>query len=506
MRRMLREKFEYDKIDNFPAYMLDYVVNGERGDLEEREIDAFEDWMDQNGYVSISTVPDEEWSEDFCSHPAFGPACDCVPVYAERCETGDRSGKSRMIKENASYRGATVAKVKRDLSRKLKRAGVKYIREVMGFGSGDQIEMWSKNGEVVDVILRGQSGDPSHIEAILLHTGDKDREYIDAFGNAEAAVDSAVEWLVNKMEKKNESRQRRGRMLNEGPGAGYEIYVRNMEIVDDPEIIINSNGNVKISADVKFYADAYGYDWSTENVAKYVGDDALEGPYTGTIEFEIPNEGDNLNYAKDEFYKGKTFEEMKTWYGGGWFFVPFKGYLDVVLYYDEFWEVEFEEEESANGTLHFSDDAFSKFVSFSHDFEYRCYRLREEVQAYLEKNGLVCDWSDEYLEEFVASWVDDTDEISDSTIEEIVDEMKDRDAVYDPDWNDLEKKNESRQRRGRMLKEDVEFIPEEEISVFEIKRMMKRMKDGGKIIMRVEGGWVWCDTWSDYKTWLKNQR
>lgn len=224
MRRMLREKFEYDKIDNFPAYMLDYVVNGERGDLEEREIDAFEDWMDQNGYVSINPVSDEEWSEDFCSHPAFGPACDCVPVYAERGETGDRSGKSRMIKENASYRGATVAKVKRDLSRKLKRAGFKYIREVMGLGgSGDHIEMWSKNGEVVDVILRGQSGDPSHIEAILLHTGDKDREYIDAYGNAEAAVDSAVEWLVNKMEKKNESRQRRGRMLRESNDV-YEIY------------------------------------------------------------------------------------------------------------------------------------------------------------------------------------------------------------------------------------------------------------------------------------------
>lgn len=250
------------------------------------------------------------------------------------------------------------------------------------------------------------------------------------------------------LEDIEEARRRSGRMLVEGPGAGYEIYIRNMQITNDPEIT-SDGGTLRIKADVEFDADAYGYDWSTESVSRILDDEAFNSSYTGTIEFEIPDGFENRQGAEEHFYKGRTFDEMKTWYGGGWIFVPFDGILDMVVYYDEFWEVDLEKEESANGKLAFSDDSFAKFVKFSHSFFYRCYELREAVREYLEKQGLVCDWSDEYLDEFVASWVDDTDVIVDSTVEEIVDELKEQDAVYNPD----EETNESYRRRGRMLRE-----------------------------------------------------
>ena len=146
---------------------------------------------------------------------------------------------------------------------------------------------------------------------------------------------------------------------------------------------------------------------------------------------------------------------------------------------------------------------------------------KEEIDG-MTTAELVTELENKFGEEQIADdlveWFANSDmcdeEMEDWSNEEILDYFSGTDQFDDVvrDWaerylvdEDLEESvRPSRRLRGRMLTEEVEFIPEEEISVFEIKRMMKRMKDGGKIIMRVEGGWVRCDTWSDYKTWLKN--
>lgn len=119
----------------------------------------------------------------------------------------------RLFRENASYRGATVAKVKRDMSRKLKKAGFSFLRTMMAFATaGDEMEQWSKRGKRITIAFRGQSGDPSHIEAIIVRPEYGEPKHFDAFGQEDAAIDSAIEYLESGL---NESRRFRGRRLNE---------------------------------------------------------------------------------------------------------------------------------------------------------------------------------------------------------------------------------------------------------------------------------------------------
>lgn len=70
-------------IDNFPAWALCYVVNGDRDCLEDDEVKMVDDYIsalrDYFDAKWVDIVPEDE-SSYFSSFPEFGKACDCVTV------------------------------------------------------------------------------------------------------------------------------------------------------------------------------------------------------------------------------------------------------------------------------------------------------------------------------------------------------------------------------------------------------------------------------------------
>ena len=85
-------------VENFPEYMVYYAVYGEPGyDVTDEDIKLYEEWRDRNGYGWCYGTADDEYHDDFCSHPAFGLPCNVVPVIFE-VEEGIQS--SRQIKSS----------------------------------------------------------------------------------------------------------------------------------------------------------------------------------------------------------------------------------------------------------------------------------------------------------------------------------------------------------------------------------------------------------------------
>lgn len=66
---------EYVKYNNYPDWALDYAVNGEVGDLSEKELKQIQDFEHKVGEVV-------DWSENsyFSTRPLFGLATNCYDV------------------------------------------------------------------------------------------------------------------------------------------------------------------------------------------------------------------------------------------------------------------------------------------------------------------------------------------------------------------------------------------------------------------------------------------
>ena len=79
-------------VDNFPTYMLCYMLYGERDGVTDEDIENLEAWMDRenlNGYRIFDVFLEEGCGDEmvikkneFCAHPAFGLACEtCEAVF-----------------------------------------------------------------------------------------------------------------------------------------------------------------------------------------------------------------------------------------------------------------------------------------------------------------------------------------------------------------------------------------------------------------------------------------
>lgn len=98
--------------------------------------------------------------------------------------------------DNASYRGATVLSVKNKLKSALKKLKAQNFRE-----GRDEIK-FTGNGKDFTVMVRGQSGDPSHVDNILIMfrgNSGMDRTSFNAFGSEQSAIANAVSWIQQKM-------------------------------------------------------------------------------------------------------------------------------------------------------------------------------------------------------------------------------------------------------------------------------------------------------------------
>lgn len=101
----------------------------------------------------------------------------------------------KYLKEDASYRGATVKSV----ANKIKRALKVQLKMVPVRETADEIKYY-KNGIDVKVFVRGQAGDESRISDILVFVKDPDvgmdRKSFIAFGNEDGAIKKAVEFIA----------------------------------------------------------------------------------------------------------------------------------------------------------------------------------------------------------------------------------------------------------------------------------------------------------------------
>lgn len=68
-----------EQIDNFPEYMVNYAYYGidEAGEITIDDIHNYNEWRERNGYGALLSIDGEHY---FSSHPAFGLACEVVPV------------------------------------------------------------------------------------------------------------------------------------------------------------------------------------------------------------------------------------------------------------------------------------------------------------------------------------------------------------------------------------------------------------------------------------------
>lgn len=74
-RRILTET------EQIPEWALCAIINGDYTGLSSEECETIMDWLDETGYDIIAPPQDDD-SPYFCSHPAFGLACD---VYDLEC-------------------------------------------------------------------------------------------------------------------------------------------------------------------------------------------------------------------------------------------------------------------------------------------------------------------------------------------------------------------------------------------------------------------------------------
>ena len=81
---MMKTIAEYENLP-IPTYSLSYLVNNDPSGIENEDIKAIDNYMEQyyseakekNGHVLFS--PDLDIEPYFTHFPEFGLACDCVP-------------------------------------------------------------------------------------------------------------------------------------------------------------------------------------------------------------------------------------------------------------------------------------------------------------------------------------------------------------------------------------------------------------------------------------------
>lgn len=67
--------------EKIPVWALCAIINGDYTGLSSEERETIMDWLDETGYDIIAPPQDDDFPY-FCSHPAFGLACD---VYDLEC-------------------------------------------------------------------------------------------------------------------------------------------------------------------------------------------------------------------------------------------------------------------------------------------------------------------------------------------------------------------------------------------------------------------------------------
>jgi hypothetical protein len=83
-RKPIKSSINTEIVEDFPAYMVYYATYGEPGgNNTDEDIAAFEKWRKRKGYGDCLGFVDDDPEQSFDSHPAFGLACDTVPVIFE---------------------------------------------------------------------------------------------------------------------------------------------------------------------------------------------------------------------------------------------------------------------------------------------------------------------------------------------------------------------------------------------------------------------------------------
>ena len=98
-RRPIKSSLQTEVVENFPEYMVYYAYYGEDNsfDVTDEDIKLFEEWRERNGYGHCYGYADDEnqyVEKSFDSHPAFGLACDTVPVVFEKIQSSRKPVKS----------------------------------------------------------------------------------------------------------------------------------------------------------------------------------------------------------------------------------------------------------------------------------------------------------------------------------------------------------------------------------------------------------------------------
>lgn len=76
-------QIQFDEVEDFPEWALDYVINGVSDNLSDEEITEIENFLSDEEIAAVVSN-DEESYNSFNKHPAFGDACGTYTVYVER--------------------------------------------------------------------------------------------------------------------------------------------------------------------------------------------------------------------------------------------------------------------------------------------------------------------------------------------------------------------------------------------------------------------------------------
>ena len=87
---MKRKHSKNITVDNFPTYMLSYMLYGDEDGITDEDIDNLNKWLKKRKleeYRIFDVLLEENCGDemcikknDFCAHPAFGLACETCEV------------------------------------------------------------------------------------------------------------------------------------------------------------------------------------------------------------------------------------------------------------------------------------------------------------------------------------------------------------------------------------------------------------------------------------------
>ena len=222
--------------------------------------------------------------------------------------------------EDVSYRGEPIRKMERALDRAMKKAGFSFVRTTK---MGDH--QFKKDGKTYSYHIHGQSGDPQYFDYVTVTKGevgwDKDIEQ-KSFDD----IDGAVAWLSTKTSEKRIAKKYGAK--NEGPGAGYFIKLKNVNV---DKVWVDSARQYSIlkarfSADWEANHSYWGGEGSADDfeVAIYLDRSLDEFMGWPGAEEEYAQKGSLFDFVKDT-----CLDDIKNMlnfdcgregytYGGGW--------------------------------------------------------------------------------------------------------------------------------------------------------------------------------------------